>query len=233
MKTPEASRALAESLVAIGLASGVRTEAFITRMDAPLGREVGNANEVIESIETLKGQGPSDLTELSVLLAARMLVIAGVAQDDADAETRIRGAIASGTGVEKFRQIIEHQGGDPRVIDDYARLPSTPDRAVVSRQKRSGYVASLEAESIGRAAVALGAGRGRLDDVIDHGVGITVMAPPGSGGTVRRSRDGSSPPRRSRSRDGARALLEQSVRLSEAPPSGAAARRRPRVWGHG
>ena len=77
MKTPEASRALAEALVAIGLAAGVRTEALITRMDAPLGREVGNACEVIESIETLKGSGPADLEQLSVLLAARMLVVGG------------------------------------------------------------------------------------------------------------------------------------------------------------
>jgi pyrimidine-nucleoside phosphorylase len=215
MKTPEASRALAESLVAIGKASGVRTEALITRMDAPLGCEVGNANEVIESIETLKGRGPADLEELSVLLAARMLVVAGVAGDDADAEARIRGAISSGSGVEKLRQIIEHQGGDPRVVDDYTRLPLTPDSAVVAAT-RSGFVTALEAERIGRAAVALGAGRGRLDDVIDHGVGITVAAPPGSevrvgdAVLVIRHRGG-------RGLDTARALLEESVRVSDAP----------------
>ena len=215
MKTPEASRALAESLVAIGKASGVRTEALITRMDAPLGREVGNANEVVESIETLKGRGPADLEELSVLLAARMLVVARVAGDDADAEARIRGAISSGSGVEKLRQIIERQGGDPRVVDDYARLPSAPDSAVVAAT-RSGFVTALEAERIGRAAVALGAGRGRLDDVIDHGVGITVAAPPGSevrvgdAVLVIRHRGG-------RGLDTARALLEESVRVSDAP----------------
>ena len=179
MKTREASRALAEALVGIGRAAGVRTEALITRMDAPLGREVGNASEVIESIETLKGSGPAELEQLSVLLAARMLVVAGVASDDADAETRVRAAIKSGTGVEKLRQIIEHQGGDPRVIDDYARLPSAPDVEVVTAP-RSGFVTGLEAENVGRAAVALGAGRERLEDVIDHGVGITVVAAPGT-----------------------------------------------------
>ncbi len=206
---------LAESLVAIGKASGVRTEALITRMDAPLGCEVGNANEVIESIETLKGRGPADLEELSVLLAARMLVVARVAGDDADAEARIRGAISSGSGVEKLRQIIEHQGGDPRVVDDYSRLPLTPDSAVVAAT-RSGFVTALEAERIGRAAVALGAGRSRLDDVIDHGVGITVAAPPGSevrmgdAVLVIRHRGG-------RGLDTARALLEESVRVSDAP----------------
>ena len=127
MKTPHASRQLAESLVAIGEASGVRTEAVITRMDAPLGREVGNACEVIESVETLKGNGPQELEQLSVLLAARMLVVAGVTSTESDAEARVRKAIASGAGVEKLRQIIEHQGGNPRVVDDYALLPSASD----------------------------------------------------------------------------------------------------------
>jgi pyrimidine-nucleoside phosphorylase len=216
MKTPETSRALAEALVAIGRAAGVRTGALITRMDAPLGREVGNANEVVESIETLKGRGPADLEELSVLLAARMLMVAGVTRDDADAEARIRGAMASGAGVEKFTQIIEHQGGDPRVVDDYSRLPSAPDRAVVTAP-RGGVVAGLEAERIGRAAVALGAGRGTLDDAIDHGVGITVAA---HVGTEVRAGD----PvlviqhRGGRGLDAARALLEASVQIADAAP---------------
>jgi pyrimidine-nucleoside phosphorylase len=152
MKTPESSRALAQSLAAIGRSAGVRTEAMITMMDAPLGRAVGNASEVIESIETLKGNGPKDLEQLSVRLAARMLIAGGVAEDDGDAESRIRGAMTSGAGVEKLRQIIENQGGDPRVIDDYRRLPSTVDRAYIEAA-RGGYVSGLEAESVGRAAV--------------------------------------------------------------------------------
>jgi pyrimidine-nucleoside phosphorylase len=175
MKTEERSRALADSLVAIGEASGVRTEALITRMDAPLGREIGNSNEVIESIETLKGRGPRDLETLSVLLAVRMLVVAGVERDDQSAEARVRDAIRSGAGVEKFREVIAHQGGDARVVDDYSRLPAASDRADV-KAPRAGYVSALRAELIGRAAVALGAGRSRLDDVIDPGVGISVVA---------------------------------------------------------
>jgi pyrimidine-nucleoside phosphorylase len=182
MKTLEASRSLAESLVAIGNAAGVRTEAIITTMDAPLGRAVGNASEVIESIETLKGNGPEDLERLSVWLAARMLVVSGIAADDRDAETRVRGALSSGAGVEKFRQIVENQGGDPRVIDDYSRLPSAPDRAFVEAT-RGGYLGRLEAELVGRAAVALGAGRSRVDDLVDHAVGVTVLVTPGE--TVR------------------------------------------------
>jgi len=217
MKTREASRALAEALVGIGRAAGVRTEALITRMDAPLGREVGNASEVIESIETLKGSGPAELEHLAVLLAARMLVVAGVAGDDADAETRVRAAIASGAGVEKLRQIIEHQGGDPRVIDDYARLPSAPDVEVVTAP-RSGFVTGLEAEHVGRAAVALGAGRERLEDVIDHGVGITVVAAPGievrSGDAVLQIRH-----RGGRGLEVARTLLRQAVQIGDVAPA--------------
>jgi pyrimidine-nucleoside phosphorylase len=217
MKTREASRGLAEALVAIGRAAGVRTEALITNMEAPLGRAVGNANEVIESIETLKGSGPADLEQLSVLLAARMLIIAGVAATEADAESRVRGAIASGAGVEKFRQIIERQGGDPRVIDDYGRLPSTPDREAIAAP-RGGYVGGLQAELVGRAAVALGAGRGKLDDVIDHGVGITVLAAPGTavraGEAVFEIRH-----RRGRGLDVAAGLLAQSIAIADAPPA--------------
>jgi pyrimidine-nucleoside phosphorylase len=179
MKTLEDSRRLAESLVAIGNASGVRTEALITDMDAPLGRAVGNANEIVESIETLKGQGPRELEDLSVRLAARMLVLAGLAASDADADVAVRRALATGAALDVFRRIIENQGGDPSVIDDYRRLPSAPDehRLVAPR---AGYVQELRAEHVGRAAVALGAGRARLEDVVDHGVGIEIVAPVGA-----------------------------------------------------
>jgi pyrimidine-nucleoside phosphorylase len=217
MKTPEASRELAEALVAIGEANGVRTEALISRMDAPLGRAVGNASEVIESIETLKGNGPADLERLSVLLAARMLIVAGISGDERDAESRVRAAIASGTGVEKLRQIIENQGGDPRVIDDYGRLPSAPDQAVIPAE-RSGYVAALDAGLVGRAAVALGVGRGRLEDVIDHGVGIDVAGPPGTavqgGDAVFEIRH-----RNGRGLETATALLRQAIRMSDEAPA--------------
>jgi pyrimidine-nucleoside phosphorylase len=179
MKTEEDSRRLAESLVAIGNASGVRTEAFITAMDAPLGRAIGNASEVIESVETLKGRGPADLQELSVGLAARMLVLAGLAPDDRTARERVMAALTSGAGVEVFRKVIENQGGDPRAVDDYSRMPSAPDEQRIAAD-RPGYVRSLQAEHIGRAAVALGAGRAKLEDVVDPGVGIEVVAPVGT-----------------------------------------------------
>ena len=219
MKTEARSRALADSLVAIGEASGVRTEALITRMDAPLGRAVGNASEVIESIETLKGRGPRDLETLSVLLAARMLIVAGLERDDAPAEARVRAALASGAGVEKFREVIANQGGDPRVVDDYSRLPAAPDRIGVTAP-RAGYVSGLRAELVGRAAVALGAGRGRLEDRIDPGVGIEVAARPGDrvaqGDPVLivHHRAGSG-------LDEALALLSRAIDIADAPPADA------------
>jgi pyrimidine-nucleoside phosphorylase len=217
MKTRETSRGLAESLVAIGKAAGVRTEALITAMDSPLGRAVGNANEVVESIETLKGNGPDDLERLSVVLAARMLVAAGVAASTEDADTRVRRALTSGAGVEKFRQIIEHQDGDARVVDDYRRLPSVEDRLCV-QAPRSGYLDTLEAERVGRAAVALGAGRSRLDDAIDHGVGITVLLTPGmpvrEGDPVLEIQH-----RGGRGLDAALLLLRDAIGIADAPPA--------------
>jgi pyrimidine-nucleoside phosphorylase len=216
MKTAEDSRALAESLVGIGVASGLRTEALITAMDAPLGRMVGNSLEVIESIDTLKGHGPADLEALSVLLAARMLVVAGIEPDEARAEHRVSDALRSGAGVEKLRQIIEFQGGDPGVVDDYARLPSTPDRHDVAAL-RDGYVSALRAGPVGHAAVALGAGRATLDDAIDPGVGIEVIAPVGTavrkGEPVLRLYH-----RRGRGLDDAIRLLEQAVAVADASP---------------
>jgi pyrimidine-nucleoside phosphorylase len=178
MKTEADSRRLAESLVTIGNASGVKTEAIITAMDTPLGRAVGNALEVIECIDVLKGGGPPDLVEVSVELAARMLVLGKVADDFPAAGEQVRRAIRSGAGLERFRQIIEIQGGDPKVVDDYGRLPHVSDRHVVAAS-RGGFVTALDAELVGRASVALGAGRDRVEDPIDPAVGIMVVAKPG------------------------------------------------------
>lgn len=178
MKTRADAKRLAESLVSIGKANGLKTEALITAMEHPLGRAIGNSLEVIESIETLKGNGPKDLEHLSVRLAARMLVLAGVEPTTDAAEARVREAIASGAGVEKFRQIIAWQGGNPDVIDDYDRFFGTPLRHVV-KAPRAGFLASLDAELIGRATMALGAGRQRVEDVVDPGVGAMLDAVPG------------------------------------------------------
>ena len=172
MKTPETARALAESLVAVGNRSGVRTEAFLTTMDAPLGRDVGNVLEVIESIETLKGRGPRDIEDLSVRLAARMVVLAGKADSDR-AETMVRDAIGSGAGLEIFRKIIAWQGGNPRVVDDYGLLPTASRRHAVAASS-AGYVADIDAMGIARAAMRLGAGRDRVEDAVDPAVGVRL-----------------------------------------------------------
>ncbi len=179
MKTEADSRRLAESLVSIGKASGVRTEAVITDMDMPLGVAVGNALEVIECLEILKGRGSADLVDCSIELTVRMLLLGKVATDRADAEARVRAAIDSGAALDRFRQIVEGQGGDPRVADDYTRLPAAPFRYMV-RAARAGYVTRLDAELVGRASVALGAGRDRVEDAVDPAVGIIVTAKPGA-----------------------------------------------------
>jgi pyrimidine-nucleoside phosphorylase len=216
MKTVEDSRRLARSLVDTGNRSGVRTEALITAMDAPLGSAVGNALEVVESVETLKGLGPRDLEDLSVLLAARMVQAAGLARDRADAEAQVRRALGSGRGLEKWREIVEHQGGDPRTVDDYSLLPSVPTRHLVTAD-RAGYLSVLHAELVGRAAVELGAGRNRVDDVVDPAVGAMVVAHPGDklskGDPIIELHY-----RREEDLAGAIALVRRAIEISDTPP---------------
>jgi pyrimidine-nucleoside phosphorylase len=175
MKERGDARRLAELMVAIGRANGVLTEALITAMDAPLGRAVGNALEVAESIQTLRGEGPEDLSDLSLELAARMVHAAGAAEDISKAEAMVEDALSSGRALEKFRELVARQGGDPRVIDDPARLPAAPHTHLITAD-RYGYIKRLDAELIGRAAMVLGAGRNRVEDTIDPAVGVIVRA---------------------------------------------------------
>jgi thymidine phosphorylase len=216
MKTEADSRRLAESLVAIGNASGVKTEAIITAMESPLGCAVGNALEVVECIDVLKGGGPQDLIEVSVELTARMLVLGGAAADLPAASQRVQRAIASGDGLERFRQIIERQGGDPRVIDDYGRLPHVAGRHIVAAG-RAGFVTTVNAELVGRASVVLGAGRDRVEDAVDPAVGIMVVAKPGDPVAA------GAPMLEMHYRDGARLdaalrLAGQAITIGDAPP---------------
>ncbi len=216
MREEAQARALAERMVAAGRRAGVRTEALITSMDAPLGRAVGNGVEVAEAIEALRGGGPPDLVELCLALGRRMLVLAGVSADDADAASRIRRALDSGAAIERFAALVEAQGGDPRVVDEPARLPAAPRRDVVTAE-RAGYLAALDAEAVVRAAVVLGAGRSRAGEAVDPAVGLVLEARPGD--AVRagqplvhlhyRHDDG---------RDQARALLASAITLGDDPP---------------
>jgi pyrimidine-nucleoside phosphorylase len=179
MKTEADSRRLAESLVSIGNASGVKTEALITDMDAPLGRAVGNSLEVIECIEAMRGNGPADLMEVTMALTVPLLILGGAASTSTDARQLARKAIDSGAALDRFRRIIETQGGDPGVVDDVSRLPHV-DRRHVVKASRSGYLTRMDAELVGRASVVLGAGRDRVEDPVDPAVGILVNAKPGT-----------------------------------------------------
>ena len=177
MKSEDEAYNLARSLVDIGTRAGLRTEAFITGMNAPLGRAVGNAVEIVECCETLKGRGPDDVREISIAVASRMVALSGI-EEASRAEQAVSQALRSGAALDKLRAMIAHQGGDGAVIDDYTRLPAARSRqAVIAAQ--SGYIHSLHAELIGRASMALGAGRERVEDQIDHGAGVLIRRAPG------------------------------------------------------
>ena len=179
MKTRDGALALARSLITVGQANGMPTAALISAMDAPLGRAVGNALEVKEAIDVLRGAGPEDVEQLSVTLAARMLMVAGVSPDLDGATARIRAALASGQGLARFQQIIAQQGGDPRVVDDPGLLPAAAHQFLL-RAERPGFVTGINAEQVGLATMHLGAGRAHVDDAIDPSVGCMIHAGPGT-----------------------------------------------------
>src|SRR5262249_27872234 len=166
MQRLEDSRALAQAMCAIGRGLGKQMVALITRMDQPLGLAVGNAVEVEESVACLRGEGPADLTDLSVELAAEMVAMAGLAGTLDEARDRCRRAIADGSALERFRKVVEAQGGDPRAIDDPGRLPAAKIRRDVPAP-RAGVVRSLRARPVGQATMLLGAGRARVDSTIN------------------------------------------------------------------
>lgn len=178
MKDEPSARALARSIVDNGNANGLKTEAMLTAMEVPLGRTVGNSLEVIECIETLQGRGPSDLEELSVELAARMVFLAKKATTMEAARDQVRMALSSGGGLQKFRESIEAQGGDAQVVDDIGRLPAAPNRTNYTAD-RSGYITDMDAEKIGIASMVLGAGRDRAEDKVDPAVGLILVKKPG------------------------------------------------------
>ena len=173
MKTPAESRALAAAMVEIGRAAGRRTAAVLSSMEQPLGRTVGNAVEVGEAIRTLRGEGPDDLKELALALGAQMLVLAGTAPDGADARERLEGALARGDGARTLAAMIEAQGGDPEVVDHPERLPQAKTERPVPAPA-DGFITAIDAEGIGYAAIALGAGRSKAGDRIDPGAGIIL-----------------------------------------------------------
>ncbi len=178
MKEERQARLLAETMVGIGRAHGVSVTALLTDMDVPLGREVGNASEIRESLDVLGGGGPPDLVELVLTLGAEMLLLAGIAEDTADARRRLERVRTDGSALEVFRCVVEAQGGDPKAVDDPDLLPTAPDIFEVTAT-RDGYVTRCDAFDVGVGAARLGAGRQRKEDSIDPGVGVTVLAKTG------------------------------------------------------
>jgi pyrimidine-nucleoside phosphorylase len=174
MKTLEDARTLAGEMVEIGRSLGRRTIAVLTDMNQPLGREVGNANEIREAIAVLKGQGEERLTELCLTVAEQMALTAGIYKDKDEAKRGLTALIESGAAFEKLKTFVAAQGGDPDVIDQPELLPMAAYR-IELKAKSDGYIASIDAESVGIAAMMLGAGRQTKEDKIDHGVGISLQ----------------------------------------------------------
>jgi pyrimidine-nucleoside phosphorylase len=175
MRELEDARKLAEMMTGVGRAMGKRAVALITDMNQPLGRAVGNAIETAEAIEVLRGQLDGDFAELCLELAARMLLVGAVAEDLTAARDQARQAVTSGAALERFRAVIEAQGGDARVLDDPRRLPQAGQRKVITADS-AGYVAGIATDEIGRIVMDWGGGRRRLEDQIDHSVGLRLEA---------------------------------------------------------
>jgi len=173
VKTVDQAFELAQTMVSIGASLERDTVALITDMNQPLGRAVGNALEVEEAVQTLKGGGPPDLRELCLKLGGQMLLLAGAAASENEAEALLLRTLGEGSALGKLRELIEAQGGDPEVIADFSRLPRAAEQVSVAAPQ-SGFVSAIKTENIGRAAALLGAGRQVKDDTIDPAVGLLV-----------------------------------------------------------
>jgi pyrimidine-nucleoside phosphorylase len=170
MKKYQDSKALAQSLIAAAAGSGTRVEALITDMDRPLGVAAGNANEIIETIEVLKGKGPRDVEEVTRKQAERLLVMSGKF-DEKSANRKLEETLRSGAALEQARKWIAAQGGDAEIVDDYKRLPQ-PRQVIEVRAPRSGFISAIDTYQAGMFTVDLGAGRKKADDQIDYAAGL-------------------------------------------------------------
>jgi pyrimidine-nucleoside phosphorylase len=175
---PEQSLVLARTMIGLGDASGCRTVALLTAMDRPLGIACGNALEVVEAIDGLRGRGPADLMEVSFALGAEMLLVSGLETDPGMARRRVEEVVSSGRALQRFRALVRAQGGDERVVDQPDRLPRAPIREPVEAAA-AGTVVRVEPRRIGQAIVLMGGGRTRTDQSIDPAVGLRVLVKPG------------------------------------------------------
>ncbi|MDI3298926.1 MAG: thymidine phosphorylase [Bacillota bacterium] len=209
------ARRLAGSLVATGAHLGLAVHCVLTQMEQPLGRTVGNALEVREAIEALRGSAEPDLRACSEALAAEALLMAGMAADEEEARARVAGVWTKGAALERFARMVEAQGGDPRVVEEPERLELAPVQAEL-RAPAAGWLARLDARLVGEAVMALGAGRRREGDAVDHGVGAEVLA------KVGQRVEAGQPLLRLRARDGEAAReavrrVETGVRVAPVP----------------
>lgn len=172
MRNPKDARALGKSLILTSKRFKKKAVALITDMNQPLGNTVGHSHEIIESIETLKGRGPKDLTDLSIELAAHMIHLAGIDKSFDKAKKRALEMVSSGKALAEFRKLLKSQGGDDRVIDDYSLLPQAKSSTEVKALK-SGYIKMFQNAEIGLLLIELGGGRKMKTDKIDHAVGFT------------------------------------------------------------
>ena len=173
MKTVEDAERLAHAMVKIGNSVGRNTMAIISDMSQPLGFAIGNALEIKEAVETLQGKGPEDLQELCYVLGSQMVVLGGHAKTLAEARTQLEAVVADGSALEVLRAFITAQGGNAAVVDDLTLLPQAKFVTELAA-KTSGYVAKLEADDIGTAAMLLGAGRATKESEIDLAVGLVL-----------------------------------------------------------
>jgi pyrimidine-nucleoside phosphorylase len=216
MRTYQDSKALAESLIAAAAGSGTRVEALITDMDRPLGIAAGNANEVIETFETLKGRGPADVLEITRAQAERVLVMSG-RFDEKSANSKLQETLGNGAALEQARKWLEAQGADVRVIDDYTLLPQ-PKETIEVRAPRSGFITSIDTYAVGMLAVDIGAGRKKAEDIIDYAAGIMFDKRTGeavrAGEPIARIQLGE----RAGNADESRDRFLRAVEFGEAPP---------------
>ena len=217
MKSEKDAAFLAELMVETGERMGKRTVALITDMDQPLGNMIGNALEVVEVVDVLRGGGPQDLCELCLELAGWMLHLGGVSKTVAEGKQESARLLASGKAFERFRQMVELQGGDPLVIDDPKGLPQA-QRSLQVLCTKNGYISSLQCEQIGTACVILGGGRERKEDSVDPAVGIVLHKKVGDHVTAEEPLATiyyNSESRVAR----AQQSLEESCRISDSPPT--------------
>jgi pyrimidine-nucleoside phosphorylase len=175
MKDLSSARQLARAMVGIGVAHGLEVTCELTDMEQPLGRAVGNSLEIAEAIATLRGNGPADLVQLTRAAGAEMLVRGRKARDTKSAFARIDRALADGSGLAKFRELVAAQGGDVTQVDDPSKLPRAP-KVETLRAARTAYVSAIAADEVGIASVRLGAGREKKGEPIDHRTGIVLHA---------------------------------------------------------